>query len=68
MSTKKSKLPKWEQKLTAKQREHLKEMGIYRLYEMKRVAAGQKVWRDEPDSIEPCWECKQISRELGLPV
>lgn len=63
---KKSKLPKWMQKLSAAQRKHLKEMKISALWEMKDIAEHQKKLRDK--SYEPCWDCKQISRELGLPV
>lgn len=65
----KRQLPKWLKKLTAKERKHLKEMGITSLRGMKVCAEHQKKWRDEAETFsEPCFECKGIANKLGLPV
>lgn len=58
--------------LTKKEMKHLREqMDRPTLSAFKEMAAKQKETRDAPDfkqCNEPCYECKNIARKLGLPV
>lgn len=56
------KLPKWQRKLTAAQRRHLREStdGTVTLAGLRRNLAGQRA-----DGVH-CWECESIARALGL--
>jgi hypothetical protein len=58
--------------LTKKEMKHLREqLDRPTLANFKIVAAKQKETRDAPDfhqCNEPCYECKNIARKLGLPV
>lgn len=67
--------PKWQQKLGVREIRHLEEMGIRTLAQAKRNATWQQTRRAEANSRdvppgigEPCFECKTISRKLGLPI
>jgi len=53
--------------LTKKENKHLKEMGMTTLRQFKETAETQAAYRAEGLS-EPCYECKNIARKLGLPV
>jgi hypothetical protein len=58
--------------LTKKEMKHLKEqLDRPTLTNFKKVAAFQKSLREKPDfqqCDEPCYECKNIARKLGLPI
>ncbi len=55
--------------LTTKERKHLKDNGCTTLTGFKVIAAEQKRMRDDSTSgMEPCNECKNIARKLGLPI
>lgn len=57
--------------LTKKEMKHLRSQKITTLSAFKDVAAEQKAKRDAPDfhqCNEPCYECKNIARKLGLEV
>lgn len=58
-----AKLPKWKQKLTDKERTHLKEAGINTLTVLKRTRRKQI---ESNSIIEPCWDCKLIAKKLGF--
>ena len=70
----KKRIPKWQKKLTASERRHLRSMGITSLHAMEDNARHQKEQREkyskEGDMFvwEPCWTCKSIARKLELPV
>ena len=56
---------------TKKEKRHLKDMGVTTLRQFKEVAAYHKQLRDDPSFAqinEPCYECKEIARKLGLPI
>ena len=57
-----TKLPKWKKALTAKQRAHLREMGITSLAKLKDEALHQDTLRF------PCWECVAVCRDVGITV
>ena len=54
--------------LTKKELNHLKSQGMSTLREFKATAAGHVKMRQENPQIEPCFECKNIARKLGVPV
>lgn len=55
-------------KLTKKEMKHLREeAGVRTLSAFKVTAAAQKQMRDN-GQFEPCYECKNIARRLGLEV
>jgi hypothetical protein len=68
--------PKWQQKLTVREIRHLEEMGMSTLAGAIRNAEFQAELRadrmikfpESPGIAEPCFDCKTISRKLGLPV
>lgn len=53
-------LPKWQRKLSAAERRHLKEMGISTLWGARNSAKFQEL------NMFPCWECVSIGRKLGV--
>ena len=65
-------MAQWQEALTKQELKHLRQMKVTSLATMKTVAKNQKKYRDLAESkgerYEPCWECKCISRKLGLPV
>ena len=61
------KLRKWEKKLTAQERKHLKEQGVHRsLHAVRHNMEYQARMRAKyPEPIhEPCWTCKTIATKL----
>ena len=57
--------------LTKKEKAHLrKELDFFTLAHFKKVAAEQKKMRENSEfpHYEPCYECKNIARKLGLPI
>lgn len=55
--------------LTKKDKQHLRDMGITTLHQMKRNAAKQAEYRKSGElGSEPCWTCRAIAQKLGLPV
>ena len=52
--------------LSKKEKKHLREQGVRTLAEFKETAEKQRVLRKHGG--EPCFECKNIARKLGLPV
>jgi len=63
-------LPKWQKKLNAEERKHLKEMDITTLWQFRENAKAQKKFREEENdkTFEPCWTCRSIARKLNLPL
>lgn len=63
---------RWQDKLNKANLAHLRDVaGNTTLAQIKRTCATQAEIRLESDNdpiLEPCWECKQIARKLGLPV
>ena len=60
---------KWEKKLTLTEIKHLRENSDGTLRSVKANFSGQKEMRDEnPDSREPCWDCRRIAQKLNEPV
>ena len=63
---------RWQDKLTKAERAHVRKWGGRTLAGFKEnrrdqramVAAAQIVYGRR--AIEPCWECKDIARKLGL--
>ncbi len=55
-------MKKWEKKLTAKQRSHLKDLEVTTLAAIKRNVELQAT------HSQPCWECVAIGRKLGFTV
>lgn len=51
---------RWQDKLTKKQKAHLKEVGITTLRGVKQSVEFQNGQRF------PCWECVEVGRRLGL--
>jgi hypothetical protein len=59
--------------LTKKEKAHLNAMGMRTLAQFKATAADQAERRAEyaaegKSFMEPCYECKNIARKLGLPI
>lgn len=60
---------KWQDKLTAKERKHLRIVaGVRTLAGVKTTLMKQKEMREEDGSFEPCWDCRTIARKLDLPI
>jgi len=67
---------RWMKKLTKAEINHLREMGVVSLRKARETFEWQAAQRREnekkhPDNhavLEPCWDCKNIARKLGLPV
>lgn len=58
---------KWQKKLTKKERMHMKEFCGNTIEGLKRNREKQQESvRNNPDCIEPCWDCKMIARKLGI--
>lgn len=60
---------KWQAKLTKEEMSHLRKVvGVRTLAGVKRNTIGQNHMRHKsPEPInEPCWDCKNIARKLGL--
>jgi hypothetical protein len=58
----------WQSKLTKKELRHLRvDAGVTTLSAAKRNFELHVKMRGETD-VEPCWDCKNIARKLGLPV
>ncbi len=53
---------RWQQKLTKKELQHLRETNCRTLEDVKRNVAYQSQMRF------PCWECVEIGRKLGFSV
>lgn len=60
---------KWQDKLTKQELSHLRKVAAVRTLAgvERNTAAQNEMRRKTPEPIhEPCWECKDISRKLGL--
>ena len=61
---------KWQDKLTKKELKHLRvDANCHTLAAVKRTVEVQEADRKRNNHnpvIEPCWECKEIGRKLGL--
>ncbi len=63
--------PKWQRKLTAKQRRHIKEWCRGTMRGVKEAIAHQArqnadLKQRRPDlNPTPCWDCQSIARTLG---
>lgn len=65
---------KWRDKITKKELSHLRTVaGVWTLAAAKRTFSVQARMRKQADLEgippgigEPCWECKEIARKLGL--
>jgi len=53
---------RWQQKLTRKELQHLRETNCTTLEDVRRNVAYQSQNRF------PCWECVEIGRKLGISV
>ena len=53
---------RWQQKLTRKELQHLRETNCTTLEDVKRNVAYQS------QNHFPCWECVEIGRKLGINV
>ena len=53
---------KWQNKLTKKERAHLREVGAVTLQGVRRCVLAQS------QHAFPCWECVQIGKKLGIKV
>jgi len=54
--------------LNKTEKKHLKSQEIYTLRDFRSLAETHIKMRLENPKIEPCFECKNIARKLGLPV
>jgi hypothetical protein len=58
---------RWKDKLTAAERKHLRDMGIYTLRELRETREYQRHLKELPRAGgEPCHECKHIAVKLGI--
>lgn len=58
-------LPKWQKKLTAKERRHLKEMGVSSLDSFKHTREVQ-LRIEQKHGVCACFECRHIARQLEI--
>ena len=61
-------MQKWQQRLTAAERKHLRdEAGVSTLAGMRRNFEGHQKMREQEPRLEldPCLTCKGIARKLG---
>ena len=55
--------------LTKKEKKHLREANVTTVPGLVKTFKFQKKCRkDNPDGIEPCWQCKSIARKLDFDV
>ncbi len=58
---------KWQDKLTKKELRHLRvDANCTTLAAVKRTVEKHEEWRKDFPGTEPCWDCKEIGRKLGL--
>lgn len=61
---------KWQDKLTKKERKHLRDQGVTTLKQARINAEHQAKMIADPNGAGtiPCWDCRGINRKLELPL
>jgi len=57
---------KWQDKLTKREKEHMRENGIRTLGDMKKQVRHIKEIRENNGPSMVCYDCIDIARKLGL--
>lgn len=63
MSTKKISIPKWQRKLNAAERKHLRET-----CDRVTLKAFKKNFEGQQQEGIVCWDCRSIARKLGIEI
>ena len=63
---------RWQDKLTARERRHLREVNVLTIKALKRMREHQRERKRDAEKrgiknpVEPCYECRDIAIKLGL--